>query len=440
MSDSTKHKLGYWEITAIGIGGMVGGGIFAVLGLSVHLSGGGAPLAFLLAGIVALVTSYSYAQLSVRFPSQGGTVAFLDRAFGPGLLTGSANILMWISYMVMLSLYAYAFGSYGASLFPAESHNVWKHILISGVVLGITGLNLLNAKLIGEAEDWIVLIKVVILTLFIVTGFSGIEASRLVPATWSSPLSLLAGGMIIFLAYEGFELIANTARDARESAKTLPRAFYSSVGFVIILYILVATVTVGTLSIDQIVAAKDYALAVAAKPFLGHIGFLLIAIAAMLSTASAINATLYGAARLSYVIAKDGELPSLLQRKAWGEPIGGLLITSATALLIANLADLSSLSTMGSAGFLLIFAAVNAANLKLADLTNSKRWLALLGVLLCLGALGSLIWYTAISSPAQLWILLVMGGAALTIELTFRLTTQRKISLSNTKAKKTLES
>jgi hypothetical protein len=281
---------------------------------------------------------------------------------------------------------------------------------------------------------------VVILTLFIVTGFSGIEASRLVPATWSSPLSLLAGGMIIFLAYEGFELIANTARDARESAKTLPRAFYSSVGFVIILYILVATVTVGTLSIDQIVAAKDYALAVAAKPFLGHIGFLLIAIAAMLSTASAINATLYGAARLSYVIAKDGELPSLLQRKAWGEPIGGLLITSATALLIANLADLSSLSTMGSAGFLLIFAAVNAANLKLADLTNSKRWLALLGVLLCLGALGSLIWYTAISSPAQLWILLVMGGAALTIELTFRLTTQRKISLSNTKAKKTLES
>jgi amino acid transporter len=429
MNDSQENKLGYWEITAIGIGGMVGGGIFAVLGLSVHLSGGGAPLAFLLAGIVALVTSYSYARLSVRFPSQGGTVAFLDRAFGPGLLTGSANILLWISYIVMLSLYAYAFGSYGASLFPEGTHEFWKHVLISAVVLGITGLNLLNARLIGEAEDWIVLVKLAILTLFIVTGISGVEPARLAPATWSPPLSLIAGGMIIFLAYEGFELIANTARDARDGTKTLPRAFYSSVGFVILLYILVAAVTVGTLSIDQIVAAKDYALAEAARPFLGQTGFILIAIAAMLSTASAINATIYGSARLSYVIAKDGELPSLLERKAWGEPIGGLLITSAAALLIANTTDLSSLSTMGSAGFLLIFAAVNAANLKLAQDTGSIRWLSLLGILLCLGALASLIGYTAVNSPAQLWILAVMAGAALAIEISFRLAIKRTINL-----------
>ena len=118
MSKSTKETLGYWEVTAIGVGGMVGGGIFAVLGLSVELSSGGAPVAFLIAGIVALVTSYSYAKLAVAFPSQGGTVAFLDRAFGSGLLTGTANIMLWISYMVMLSLYAYAFGSYGSSFFP----------------------------------------------------------------------------------------------------------------------------------------------------------------------------------------------------------------------------------------------------------------------------------------------------------------------------------
>ena len=131
MSDAKEEKLGYWEVTAIGVGGMVGGGIFAVLGLSVDLTGGGAPIAFLIAGIVALVTSYSYARLSVAFPSQGGTVSFLDRAYGPGLLTGSANVLLWISYIVMLSLYAYAFGSYGASLFPADSSLPWKHILIT---------------------------------------------------------------------------------------------------------------------------------------------------------------------------------------------------------------------------------------------------------------------------------------------------------------------
>ena len=408
---------------------MVGGGIFAVLGLSVELSAGGAPVAFLIAGIVALVTSYSYVRLSVTYPSQGGTVAFLDRAFGSGLMTGSLNILLWISYIVMLSLYAYAFGSYGASLFPPASQLIWKHILITGSIVGITVLNLLNTRLIGEAEDWIVLIKLAILLLFIVVGIGGIHTSSLAVSTWSPPFKLIAGGMIIFLAYEGFELIANTAQDVQDPHRTLPRAFYTSVGFVIILYVLVAAVTVGTLPFSKIVDAKDYALAEAARPFLGQTGFILIAIAAMLSTVSAINATVYGAARLSYVIAKDGELPLELERKAWGKPIEGLLITSGITLLIANVADLSDMSMMGSAGFLLIFAAVNAANVVLAKSTLSKRWLSLIGAGLCLSALGILLWQTTITSPTQLWVLFIMIGAAVIIELTFRLITGRTINL-----------
>ncbi len=409
---------------------MVGGGIFAVLGLSVELTKGGAPLAFLLAGGVALVTSYSYVRLSVSFPSQGGTVAFLDRAFGSGLVTGSANILLWMSYIVMLSLYAYAFGSYGASFFPAASQLFWKHALITGSIVAITGLNLLNTKLIGEAEDWIVLVKLAILTLFIVIGIWGIDGARLAPTAWSSPLNIIAGGMIIFVAYEGFELIANTAQDVRDAARILPRAFYSSVGFVIVLYVLVAAVTVGSLPLDMIVSAKDYALAEAARPSLGQTGFILIAVAAMLSTASAINATVYGAARLSYVIAKDGELPSILERKAWGKPIEGLLITAGVTLIVANLVDLSSMSTMGSAGFLLIFAAVNTANLVLAAETQSRRSLALTGVVLCLAALASLIWQTVTTSPGQLWYLLVMIVLAFVIELTFRIVTGRIMHLS----------
>ncbi len=440
MSESENGKIGYWEVTAIGIGGMVGGGIFAVLGLSVDLTRGGAPVAFLIAGIVALVTSYSYARLSVAFPSQGGTVAFLDRAFGPGILTGSTNILLWISYIVMLSLYAYAFGSYGASLFPPASQTLWKHILITASVVAISGLNLLNAKFIGEAEDWIVLIKLVILIVFIAVGIWGVDGARLAPAAWSSPLNLIAGGMIIFLAYEGFELIANTAQDVRDAQKILPRAYYSGVGFVIVLYILVAVVTVGSLPFAKIIDAKDYALAEAARPSLGQTGFILIAVAAMLSTASAINATVYGAARLSYVIAKDGELPSALERKVWGEPIEGLLITSGATLLIANLSDLSSMSTMGSAGFLLIFAAVNGANVILADDTHSKRWLSLTGIGLCLGALACLLWQTAMTSPGQLWVLFVMAGAAFFIEVIFRMVMRRALHLSSGREKNVAES
>ncbi len=438
MSKSQKEKLGFWEVSAIGVGGMVGGGIFAVLGLSVELSKGGAPLAFLIAGGVALVTSYSYAKLSVSYPSQGGTVVFLDRAFGSGLITGSANILLWIGYIIMLSLYAYAFGSYGSSFFPAASQHLWKHILITGSVVSITCLNLMNARLIGEAEDWIVLLKLLILSLFIVVGIWGVDWHKLTPSTWSPPLHLVAGGMIIFLAYEGFELIANTAQDVREASKTLPRAFYASVVFVIILYVLVAMVTVGSLPLNKILGAQDYALAEAARPSLGQAGFILITIAAMLSTASAINATIYGAGRLSYVIAKEGELPEMLERKVWGSPIEGLLITAVATLLIANLTDISSMSTMGSAGFLIIFAGVNCANVVLAKNTKSKRFISLTGVGLCVVALGCLIWQNAISYPGQLWFLLAMVGGAFFIEISFRLISGRTEYFSKTKSKNVL--
>jgi amino acid transporter len=429
MNSPEKNKVGYWEATAIGVGGMVGGGIFAVLGLSVDLAHGGAPLAFLVAGVVALVTAYSYARLSVAFPSQGGTVAFLDRAFGPGLLTGSANILLWISYMIMLSLYAYTFGSYGASLLAPEWHDVGRHVLITLSVVCITALNLLSARLIGEAEDWVVLIKLSILALFIGAGIFGVDTARLSVSAWAPPLHLVAGGMIIFLAYEGFELIANTAADVRNPATTLPRAFYTAVGFVIVLYVLVAVVTVGTLPVDRIVSARDYALAEAALPFLGQTGFTLIAVAAMLSTASAINATVYGAARLSYIIAKDGELPEVLERKIWNRPIEGLLITSGVTLVAANLVDLSSLSTMGSAGFLLIFATVNGANARLASDTHSSRWLSLAGVALCLAALAALLWQAALTAPAHIWTLVVIVTVAFAIEFVYRLTTGRKLNV-----------
>jgi amino acid transporter len=428
MSKAGDGKIGLWAVVAIGVGGMVGGGIFAVLGLAVQLAHGGTPVAFALAGVVAMLTAYSYAKLSVAYPSRGGTVTFLDRAFGAGPLTGSLNVLLWLSYVVMLSLYALAFGSYGATFLPEPWQAIGRHGLISLSVIMISGLNLLSAEVIGKAENAIVGLKVAILLLFVGTGLAGITTARIAPASWSPPLQLAAGGMIIFLAYEGFELIANTAHDVRSVARTLPRAFYIAVGFVIGLYVLVAVVTVGHLAVDKIVAAKDYALAEAARPFLGQAGFTLIAIAAMLSTASAINATLYGAARLSYCIARDGELPATLERKVWGEPVAGLLITGGLTLFVANTLDLTSISTLGSAGFLLIFAAVNAANARHAPQTNSCCWISVAGAVACLAAMGALVWQTARTGPDKLWVLAAMVALAVMIEGSYRLA-EREIRL-----------
>ncbi len=159
---------------AIGIGGMVGGGIFAVLGLSVQLAEGGAPVAFLIAGVIALLTARSYALLSRSYPSRGGTVTFVNRAYGTGLFSGSVNILLWISYIVMLALYAQAFGSYGASFLPRESV-LWKHVLLSGAIVAITALNVVGAAAVARSERVIVAVKIAILASFVVVG---VAASR----------------------------------------------------------------------------------------------------------------------------------------------------------------------------------------------------------------------------------------------------------------------
>jgi len=430
-NSSTREKsIGYWSVVAIGVGGMVGGGIFAVLGLAVQLAKGGTPVAFAIAGLVALVTAYSYAKLSVAYPSKGGTVEFLNQAFGAGLTAGGLNILLWVSYVIMLSLYAYAFGSYGAMFFPIASQLIWKHVLISGIIILLTGLNLLNAKVVGELEEWIVGFKITILVLFILAGLWSANLQTMQPATWSQPFQLIAGGMIIFVAYEGFELIANAAGEMRNPVKTIPKAYFTAVGFVIVLYVLISVVTLGNLPIQQIVVAQDYALAAAAKPFLGGFGYTLITIAALLSTASAINATLYGASRVSYIIAKEGELPEALEKKVWRQPLEGLFITSGLTLIGANFFDLTSLSTMGSAGFLLIFAAVNYANYKLYKKTQARRAIALTGMLVCLAALGILIWQRVNEAPGEIWVLIIMLGLSFAIEAVYRQVTGRVIKLS----------
>ena len=128
-------------------------------------------------------------------------------------------------------------------------------------------------------------------------------------STWPNAIDILFGAGVLFIGYEGFGLITNAAGDMADPKRELPRALYLSVAIVIAIYVLVAITVIGNLSIPALESAKDYALAEAAEPFLGQFGFKLIAIAALLSTSSAVNATLFGAANVSYQIARDGQLP-----------------------------------------------------------------------------------------------------------------------------------
>ncbi|WP_024791588.1 MULTISPECIES: APC family permease [unclassified Lebetimonas] len=395
-------KIGFWEAYSIGIGGMIGGGIFAVLGLTILLAKGGAPISFIFAGIIALITSYSYAKLSVRYPSEGGTVEFLVRAFKNNLFTGYLNTLLLASYIIMLALYSYAFGSYASALFLGGEMDLAKKIFIVIVISFFTIINFFGAYVSGKAEDVMVFVKVGILLIFSVLGFFTGDFSKLSPSHWESLLNLMTGGLIIFLAYEGFELIANTAQDVEDPEKTLPKAFYAAVSTTIFIYVLVSIVTVANVSYEDVQKYQDYVLAVAAKPFLGKAGFILIGIAALLSTSSAINATLYGSARVSYLIAKFGELPKNLTKNIWKHGTEGLLILAVLTIVFALTFNLENISIAGSLGFLMIFSFVNLANFKLSKYTDSNPFIPLAGFLLCLVSIITLISYNLKTNPNSL--------------------------------------
>ncbi len=413
------RQINFWGAVAIGIGGMVGGGIFAVLGLAATLAGGATPVAFLVAGVVALLTAYSYAKLTVAYPSEGGTIIFIDRAFGVDLCTGGINNLLWLSYIVTLALYTVAFANYAETFFSGDAGPILHHVLISSGILIPVVLNLASPSLVSKSETVVVVIKIMILLVVIVFGVGSIDVARLAPSKWESPLAIVGGGMLIFVAYEGFELIANTAPNVANAAKVLPRAYYTSVCFVILLYVVIAGVTVGTLSASEIQSGADFALAEATRPSLGQLGFTLVAISAVLATFSAINATLYGSARLAESISAEGEAPAFLKHRIWNQPVPGLVLTAAAALLVANLADLTAISGMGSAGFLVIFAFVNAANFARHEEAKSSRWIAGLGVLACVGALVALLVHTYQDEPKQIGVLVVLVVLGFVIEAVY---------------------
>ncbi len=365
---STAKMLGLKELVAMGVGGMVGGGIFSVLGLSVGLAGHAAPIAFVVGGVIALLTGFSYAKLGLAFRSDGGSFTYLEHAFKNRNVAGIGGWLLVVGYIGTLALYAYTFGAYGAAMFGENGlGQPIHHLLESLVLLVFLAVNLYSVQATGKSEDVIVLIKVLILWLFSVAGLFYIRTDRLLPLFNRGEVGLLMGAALIFVAYEGFELIPNAVNEMKNPGRDLPRAIWMSIVFTIIIYVLVSLVAVGNLSPVEIDKYKEYALAIAARPFLGQAGFMLIGLGALLSTASAINATLFGSARLGMVMAQEGDIPKVFSHKERTKDIPwvGLLAISAATLLFVNTVNLTIISSFASSTFLLIFTAINLSALRL---------------------------------------------------------------------------
>ncbi len=397
-----KRTIGLWSAISIGVGGMVGAGIFSILGIAGQIAGNKLWISFLIAGLIALLSTYSYAKLGVTFPSVGGPVDFLVKGFGNGIFSGGFTILLWLGYVFALALYAKAFAGYTLTFFPAGTSDIWRDVLVTGIILFFIAINFFGAQAVGRSEFFIVLVKVAILFLFSAAGAFFVRSDLLSLSDWPHPNNLFFGAAIVFLAYEGFGLITNAAEDMQNPSRTLPKALYLSVIIVIGVYITVSLVVAGNLSVPEIIRARDYALAEAARPFLGQTGFKIIALAALFSTSSAINATLYGGANVSYMIAREGQLPSIFERKVWGRSREGLFITGGLVILFANVLPLDGIAMLGSAAFLLIYASVNASHLRLCTKTGANRFLVWLSTISCLVCLGVLVFYEKSHSPITL--------------------------------------
>lgn len=420
-------QIGMAAAVSIGIGGMVGAGIFSILGVVAEAAGNAMWLAFAIGGVVALLSTYSYAKLGAAFPSAGGAVHFLVKSFGDGVLAGGLNLFMWAGYIISLALYATAFGSYAATFITTTpSPLLLKSLAISSVLL-LTIVNAFGAKLMGRSETLIVAIKVAILVLFAGIGLFYIQPDNLSPELWPGAKSVLFGSGVLFIGYEGFGLVTNAAGDMKDPQKMLPRALYASVILVIIIYLAVSLTVSGNLTSAEIEHARDYALAEAARPFLGEFGFRLIAIAALFSTASAINATLFGSANVCYMIAKDGELPVGLSRTDWKQASGGLLLTAALVIVVTLAFDLSGIAMMGSAAFLLVYAAVNAGHLRMLPQTGANAVVVWLSIVSCLAMFAILAQYTYQQQPAAIAALVIIAAASFVAEWAYRRWTGRKI-------------
>ena len=428
---SGTGQIGMVAAVSIGIGGMVGAGIFSILGVVAQAAGNAMWLAFAIGGVVALLSTYSYAKLGATFPSAGGAVHFLVKGFGDGVPAGGLNLFMWAGYIISLALYATAFGSYAATFITSAPAPVLIKSLAIGAVLLLTAMNAFGAKIMGRGETIIVAVKVAILVLFAVAGLTFIKPGNLAPALWPEASAILFAAGVLFIGYEGFGLVTNAAGDMRNPRTMLPRALYISVILVIAIYLAVAITVTGNLSNAEIERARDYALAEAAKPFLGEFGFRLIAIAALFSTASAINATLFGSANVCYMIARDGELPAGLSRREWKQATGGLLLTSALVVLVTLCFDLSGIAMMGSAAFLLVYAAVNAAHLRVLEQTGANAVIVWLSLITCLVMFVILGVYTYRQQPAAIAALAIIAAASFLAEWAYRQWTGRRLKVAD---------
>ena len=447
---SPDAELGLLDATMIGMGAMIGAGIFVLTGLAAEIAGPAAILVFALNGIVTAFTGLSYAELAASIPKSGGGYAFVREIF-EDLSSFIMGWMLWFAYMIAGGLYALGFapnflellhvygivpppGEVGSVALPVVDVAVPLAFLLAFVaVLGLVALNAVSTAASGSAETIFTIIKVSILVVFVAFGlaspmFSGAEFQPLFPEGAGATAILPAMGLT-FIAFEGYDLITTVTEEVENPRENIPKAIFVSLIATVIVYLAVVTVAVGTLGAGGLAEAGEAGIAAAATSFMPtglpiiQNGGALIVFGAVFSTLTALNAVVIASSRVAFSMGREGQLlPSFGQiHHRYGTPFVAIL-ASAVVMLGSVALPTQSAGNMASLFFLLSFIIVNVAVIRLRrERPNMNRPYempyypipALLGIVLNLVLAGVLVEYLIRTDPLALilsvaWI--VLGG------------------------------
>ena len=424
--NSGQKAFGLWSAVFLGIGSMVGAGIFVLLGEAGAIAGSLVWVSFIFGGIIALLSGYSLAKLATAYPSRGGIVEYLVQCYGEGVFSGSLSVLFYLSAMVAIAMVAKTFGTYASMMIFGDDVAMWSNIIAVAVLLLFMLINLAGSSLIARSENVIVIIKLTIIILFTVVVFFYIDPALLSLKNSPPVMNVFSSIALTFFAFEGFRVITNTAEDMENPGQTMLKAMFIAIGFVMILYVAVTFAVFGNLSLPEIIKAQDYALAEAARPAFGQLGFTMMAVAALISTASSINANLYAVTNVTYQMAKNGELPKVYIRNVWNSS-EGLVISTFILILFVLFFNLNEIAAIGSISILFIHAFVHIGHFLKISETKASKVLVISAIVTIIVAIVLALGYTSKHIPNVAYF--IVGGfvLAFSIEIGLRIVTKRVI-------------
>ena len=418
---------GLWSAVFIGIGAMVGAGIFIVIGQAGSIAGNIVWISFVLGGIIALLSGYSLAKLALAFPSRGGIIEYLVQEYGVNVFSGSMGILFYFAQLIALAAVSKSFGAYTSELFFNKESVFLTDLFGVGIILLFMIINLLGAYFVAKSENLIVIIKLSILIIFTIAALLTIKPQYLSISKTPPITGMLFAIGITFFAYQGFSIITNTIEDMQNPQKNILKAMFISILLVAILYVATSIAVLGNLPLKEVIKAKDYALALAAKPVFGEIGFKIMAVAALIATASAINATLYAVTQISYVLAKEGDLPKIYEYNVFHSN-EGLIISTVLTIPMILFFNLSQITSAAAISMLIIQAITHIGHLKVTNKTNANKSLIILAFVFMILVALLTSYYNYKTSPIVVYYLIGIFIGSFIVEILLRKINKREIN------------